>query len=240
VLSLVPFFFISSFGLPESQAQRIYERGPDLILEDTQGRSKSLGKGFNSIPISDHEFLLIRGAQMGYGEESGCERPAAKNRVVLYDTNTNKESLLFDKPIPVLPITAHLTICVYEHADLSPSRSTLYIVTPCYATSGCLAVIDLPTGRVKSVPGAMDVFVIRGGPNDGDLVYCTRLHSKPTKYDPGHYYYPYIHARPDGSRISIISNEDLVLVGGNAPAPILRTYLRGIHGRIFVQGEWVP
>jgi hypothetical protein len=240
VLSLVPFFFVSFFDLPEAHAQRVYQRGPNLMLEDAQGRLRSLGPGFNSIPISDHEFLLILGKQMGYGEETGCERPA-KNRVVVYDTSTNKETVLFDKPIPVLPIRVHFSICIYEHADLSPSRSALYIVIPVYATSGCLAIIDLPTGRVRYVPGAMDVFVIRGGPNAGDLIYMRRLQSKPTKYDPvGHPYYPYIHARPDGSRIAIISDEDLVLDGGNAPAPILRNYLRGIHGRIFAQGEWVP
>jgi hypothetical protein len=113
-------------------------------------------------------------------------------------------------------------------------------VIPCYATAGCLAIIDLPTGRVRYVTGVMDVFVIRGGSNAGDLIYSRRLLSKPSKDHPGHPYYPYIHARPDGSQIAIISNEALALVGGIAPAPILRAYLRSIHGRIFVQGEWVP
>jgi len=37
--------------------------------------------------------------QMGYGEELSCERPAAKNRVTVYDRRTNKESLLFNKPL---------------------------------------------------------------------------------------------------------------------------------------------
>jgi hypothetical protein len=134
----------------------------------------------------------------------------------------------------------HDAACVYEHADLSPSGSTLYIVSPCYATSGCLAIINLPTGGVRYVPGAMDVFVIRGGSNAGDLIYMRRLDRKPTDDDPRMDDYAYIHARPDGSQIAIVSNEALVLVGGNAPAPILRTYLRRIHGRIFVQGEWVP
>jgi hypothetical protein len=78
VLSLVPFFFVSFFGLSESHAQRVYQGGPDHMLEDAQGRLRSLGMGFNSIPISDHEFLLIRGKQMSYGAESGCERPADK------------------------------------------------------------------------------------------------------------------------------------------------------------------
>jgi hypothetical protein len=234
----LPIFFVLFFGLSESGAQRVYQRGPNLMLEDAQGRLSSLGAGFNSVPISDHEFLLIRGAQMGYGE-SGCERPAARNRVVVFDTWTNKESLLFDKPLDLI-IGRHIAICVYEHADLSPSRTTLYIVSPFYATSGCLAIIDLRTGRARYVPGAMDVFVIRGGPHAGDLIFKKRSLSKPTQDDPGHPYYPYIHARPDGSQIAIISNEDLVLEGGNAPAPILRAYLRRIHGRIFAQGEWVP
>jgi hypothetical protein len=239
LLSLLSFLFVLFFGLSESGAQRVYQRGPDLMLEDAQGRSSSLGTGFNFVPISDHKFLLIRGVEMGYGEESSCERPAAKNRIVIYDTRTSKESLVFDKPLADR-IMGHDAACVYEHADLSPSGSTLYIVSPCYVTSGCLAIIDLPTGRVRYVPGAMDVFVIRGGPNAGDLIYSKRLRSKPTKYDSAHPYYPYIHARPDGSQIEIISDEELVLNKGNAPAPILRAYLRRIHGRIFAQGEWVP
>lgn len=237
--ALVLFFLITFFGSPEARAQRIYQRGPDLIFEDAQGQTSSLGREFNPIPISDHEFLLIRSGRMEHGDESGCEHPAAKNRVVIYDTGTNKQSLLFDKPLSV-PIAAHVSTCVYEHADLSPSRSTLYIVIPWSATAGCLAIIDLPTGRVRYVPGAMDVFVVRGGPDAGDLIYMKRLLSKPSRDDPGHPYYPYIHARPDGSQIAIISSEALVLVGGNAPAPILRAYLRRIHGRIFAQGEWVP
>lgn len=236
LLSLVPLVLAIALGLPGLRAQRIYQRGPDLMLEDAQGRLSSLGTGFNAVPISDHEFLLIRGKGMGYGEETGCEHPAVRNRVMVFDTTTNKESLLFDKPLSERIMGRHDAICVYEHADLSPSMTTLYIVSPFYATSGCLAIIDLRTGEVRYVPGAMDVFVIRGGSNSGDLIYSTRLR-QPTGIG---YYYPYIHARPDGSQIAIISNEDLVLDGGNAPAPILRAYLRQIHGRISAQGEWVP
>ena len=232
----LPLLLASFSALPEMRAQRVYERSPDLIFEDAQGRPSSLGPGFNAVPISDHKFLLIRGARMGYGEESSCERPAAKNPVVVYDTQTNKEFLIFDKPLSDR-MMEHEAACVYEHADLSPTGATLYIVSPCYATAGCLAVIDLPSGAARYVPGVMDVFVVRGGPKAGALIYSRRLERTGT--GAGHSY-PYIHARPDGSQIAIISNEDLVLVGGNAPAPILRNYLRRIHGRIFVQGEWVP
>jgi hypothetical protein len=158
---------------------------------------------------------------------------------VVYDTRTKKERFLFDKPIPdwILP---HDGACIYEHADLSPSRKTLYIVSPCGITAGCLVVIDLATGRIRSVPGALDVFVIRGGSNTGDLISFRRLNREPTADDPRLDDYAYVHARPDGSQIAIVSHEDLVLGGGNGPAPILRTYLRSIHGRIFAQGEWVP
>jgi hypothetical protein len=230
--------FLSGW-LPAARAQRVHQRGAYLILDDPQGRSSSLGPGFNAVPISDHEFLFIRGAQMGYGEASSCERPAARNRVMVYDTKTNRESVLFKKPLsnPMIP---HASACVYEHADLSPSGSTLYVVNPCYITSGCLAIIDMPTGRVRYVPGAMDIYVIRGGTHAGELIYMCRLNRKPTEDDPRENDYAYIHARPDGSRVAIISNEDLVRVGGNAPAPTLRSYLRRIHARIFVQGEWVP
>jgi hypothetical protein len=221
------------------RAQRVHQQGNELVLEDSQGQRTSLGKGFNAVPISQHEFLIIRGAQMGYGEESSCERPDAMNRVVIYDTTTHKDLILFDKPISN-PDLAHDGACVYEHADLSPSGSTLYLVSPCYATSGCLAVINLATGKAKYIPGAMDVFVIRGGNNAGDLIYMCRLNRKPTEADPRIADYAYIHARPDGSLITVISHEDLVPGGGNAPAPILRAYLRRIHGRIYAQGEWVP
>jgi len=236
--SFVPFLLASLLGSGEARGQRVYQRGSELVREDAQGRPSSLGPGFNSIPISDHEFLLIRGARV-HGEPSSCEDPAAKNRVVVYDIRTNKESLFFDKPLSSHMIP-HGAACAYERADLSPSGSTLYVVSPCSITSGCLAIINLPTGKVRYVPGAMDIFVIRGGSNAGDLIYMCRLNRKPTEDDPRVADYAYIHARPDGSRIAIISHEDLVLDGGNAPAPILRAYLRSIHGRIFAQGEWVP
>jgi hypothetical protein len=236
----LPLFFLISFlGPRDANAQRIYQRGPDLMFTDAQGRSSSLGAGFNAVPLSDHEFLLIRGEHMGYGSESGCETRATRNRVVMYDTANKKESLLFDKPL-LVPVAEHVSTCVYEQADLSPSGSTLYIVIPCYATANCLAIINRPTGQVRYIPGVMDVFVVRGGPNAGDLIYMRRVERKPTDNDPRIDDYPYIHARPDGSQIAIISNEDLIRVGGNAPAPILRAYLRRIHGRIFAQGEWVP
>lgn len=238
VFSLLPFLFSSFLGSAELRAQRIYQQGTDLVLEDAQGRTSSLGPGFNPVPISDHEYLLIRGAHTGYSVDPVCERPAARNRVVVYDTRTNKESLLYDKPLSDRTLW-HEPMCVYEHADLSPSGSTLYIVSPCYATAGCLAIIDLPTGRVRYVVGAMDVFVIRGGSNAGDLIYVRRMPRKPSERPPMAYY-PYIHARPDGSLITVISDEALALNGGNAPAPVLRAYLRSVHGRIFVQGEWVP
>jgi hypothetical protein len=208
----VPLLLASFFGR-EMSAQRVYERGTDLVLEDAQGRLRSLGAGFNAVPAADHKFLLIRGARMGFGEESSCERPAFKNRVVLYDIQTNKESLLFDKPLSERRM-GHDAACVYEHADLSPSGTTLYIVSPCYATAGCLAIIDLPTGAVRYVPGAMDVYVIRGGSREGDLVFMRRLNRKPTRDDPRLDDYAYVHARPDGSQIATISNEDLVRIGG--------------------------
>ena len=168
-LSLAPWFVSTQL-----RAQRVYQRGHDLILESSQGQLKSLGAGFNPVPISEDKFLLIRGAQMGYGEESSCERAGAKNRVVVYDIRTNKESLLFDKPLSDR-MMGHDAACVYERADLSPSGSTLYIVSPCYATSGCLAIVDLRADTVRYVPGVMDVFVVRGGPKAGDLIYSRRL-----------------------------------------------------------------
>jgi hypothetical protein len=157
---------------------------------------------------------------------------------VIYDAETKKESVLFDKPIP-LPFPPSTGICIYEHADLSPSEGTLYVVIPCSATAGCLAIIDLTTGRIKTVPGAMDVFVIRGGPKAGDLLFMRRSVTEPKGGEPGYPWYPYVHARPDGTQVAVVSGEDLDLNNGNAPAPILRAWLRSIHGRIFASGEWI-
>lgn len=231
--------FVLAAFLPtgQSSAQRIYERGRDVVLEDAQGRVTSLGAGFNPVPISDHRFLITRGARMGYGD-IGCNIPDARNRVVIYDADTKKESLLFDKPI-TLPFAPHTGICVYEHADLSPAEKTLYVVIPCYATAGCLAIIDLPAGSIKTVASAMDVFVVRGGTIAGDLLFMTRLDRKPTEDDPRVAGYAYVHAHADGSRVAVVSREDLVRVGGNAPAPMLRAWLHSIHGRVFANGEWI-
>lgn len=230
----------SAFSLraQSSRLPRAFERGPDILLEDSRGRVTSLGPGFNPIPISDHQVLLIRGARLGYGD-AGCDRPETKDRVVIFDATTNKESVLYDRPIR-LPFAGAGSVCVYEHADLSPSGRTLYIVIPCYATANCLAVIDFASGKVKYVRGADDVFVIRGGPNAGDLFYMAFLAREPTEDDPRVGDYAYVHARPDGSRIAVISHEALVLRGGNASAPKLRAWLRSIHGRIYAQGEWIP
>lgn len=128
--SIVPFLLASLLGPAETCAQRVYERGSELVLEDAQGRMSSLGPGFNPVPISDHEFLLIRGPRV-HGEQSNCEEPAAKNRVVVYDTRTKKESSLFDKLLSgsMIPRGA---ACAYEHADLSPSGSILLHCQPVF------------------------------------------------------------------------------------------------------------
>ncbi len=127
------------------------------------------------------------------------------------------------------------------HADLSPTRSTLYIVSPCYRDRWMLGDYWSTTGRAAHITGSMDVF--------GDSRWVQRrrpdLHATTPPQGPSDgppmVYYPYIHARPDGSQIAFISDEAVALNGGrNASAPILRAYLRSVDGRIFVQGEWVP
>ena len=116
---------------------------------------------------------------------------------------------------------------------------------PGAATSGLLAIINLQTGGITQVDGVNEVYVIRGGPSEGDLIYSRRLLRKSSNDELEYPYYPFIHAKPDGSQIAIISDESFE-AGGTAQNPILRAYLRRLQGRIYVQGDayvrgnWIP
>jgi hypothetical protein len=226
-------------------AQRVYEKDNEIFYQDAQGRKTSLGRGHSPIPVSEGKILLIRGARMGYGDRFACTNPEVKNWVALYDTRTRRESVVYDKPINTKGVPPDAT-CIFEQADLSPSGSTLYVVTPWSATSASLAVVNLQTGHLKHVDGVNEVYVIRGGPSDGDLIYSRRLYHKLPSVAPGEDpYYPFIHAKPDGTQVGIISDEAFT-VGGTAKTPILLAYLRRLQGRIYLQGDayiqgrWLP
>ena len=220
------------------RAQRAFEQGDQIVYEDGQGRKIPLGRGHSSILLSGTEILLIRGARFGYGDQRSCRQPDSRNRIVVHNVAAAKDTVIYDSPLGnefIGPDDA----CVYKQADLSPSRSILYVVTPWSATSGLLAIIDLPTETSKYVFGVHDVYVIRGGQANGDLIYSRRLLHKTPDDSVGHPYSPFIHARPDGTQVAIISDEYFT-VGGNDVPPGLGGYLKRVHGQIYAYGKWLP
>jgi hypothetical protein len=219
-------------------AQRVYEADNNVVFEDSNHHRISLGPAMSPVPVGNNKILLIRGARMGYGDRFACTKPELKNRIVLYDTKTRTESILYNRPI-TSEFLSEADGCIFEQADLSPDGSTLYIVTPWAATSGRLTIIDLRTEALRHVDGVNEVYVIRGGRAEGDLIYSRRIWGKAADDDVGYPYYPFIHAKPDGSQISIVSNESFT-IGPTKKTPILDAYLKELSGRIYVQGRWVP
>ncbi len=230
----------SSCGL---HGQSVYQQGDQVIYQDASNQETLLGRGHDPLPLPDGKILWIQGAKLNYGDRFACTNPKLKNTIALYDPVTHGKSILYDKPI-VNDIVGPEDGCVFNQADLSPDGSSLYIVTPWAATSGMLTIINLRNGKVVSVAGVDDVYVIRGGSAEGGLIYTRRLWKEKDAIG-AHPYYPFVHARPDGSQIAIISDESFE-VGGTAKTPILRSFLRGVRGRIYVQGDayargkWIP
>ncbi len=122
--------------------------------------------------------------------------------------------------------------------QLSRDGSVLYLVSPIYATSGSLAILNLAGGSVVYVPGVMSVYVIENGSHRDELIYVRRMFHT-AGHDVESPTYPFIHARADGKQIAEISNE-FFTVGGNDQVPLLRKYLRSIGGTITVDGKKLP
>jgi hypothetical protein len=225
-------------------AQRVYEQNDQVIYKDSVGQILSLGQGHSPVPVSDGKILLIHGVRMGYGDRPTCSKAESRNSVAIYDTVTRKESILLNKPIPNSYVGQEGT-CIFYQADLSPAGSALYVMMPGAATSGLLAIVNLQTGGITEVDGVNEVYVIRGGPSEGDLIYSRRMLRKSPDGELEYPYYPFIHAKPDGSQIAIVSDESFE-VGGTAQTPLLRAYLRRLQGRIYIQGDvyvhgkWIP
>lgn len=197
----------------------------------------SLGVGFSPILKGDGRVAMLRGRSFGYGYEFDCTNKSAKNWVSVYDPTTQAEEVLFDRPIPI--DGGAVGFCVFDQMQMSPDGSTLYLVMPAYATSGNLAIIGLRHGEISYVPGVMSVFVIEGGAHQGELIYSRRVaYASRTKYEP-YYHYPFIHSRANGKEIREISDE-FFTVNGGTPAPILKSYLRQMGGRIVVNGKPLP
>lgn len=123
--------------------------------------------------------------------------------------------------------------------QLSYDRSVLYLVSPVYATSGSLAIINLAQGSISYVPGVNMVYVIQTGPHRDELIYQRRIWHKSVADGLAYPGYPLAHAHADGRQITEISNECFT-VGGNDEVPLLRKYLRQLGGTITVNGRKLP
>jgi hypothetical protein len=127
-----------------------------------------------------------------------------------------------------------MVFCIFQQMQLSPDNSILYLVSPVYATAGSLAIIRLASGSASYLPGVNSIFVIEKGPHQGELIYERRL-MLPVREPGGRsVYYPYVHARPDGSQIKVIGEES------STAMPRVKTYLRRIRAQIRVDGKLIP
>ena len=215
-------------------AQRAFEKNDKVVYEDAAGRQADLGIGFSPVLTADGRVALIRGRPLD-SDLVECGRAETKNWIAIYDPATMREKTIFDRALDYgRPGTA---VCNFEQMQLSHDSSVLYLVSLVYATSGSLAIVDLTRGSVQYVPGVNEVYVIETGAHRDELVYQRRILGK--VHGEKSPYYPFIHARADGTQIKVIAEESFT-VGGNDKVPRLRAYLRAIRGTITVNGRRLP
>jgi hypothetical protein len=203
----------------------------------TSGSARQiLGRDSNPLLTSDGKVALIRGRRYGYGEQFDCSQKATKNWIALYDPKTIRERVIFDRTLE-FDGRPRLAFCIFDEMQLSHNGSLLYLVSPVYATAGSLAIVDLARGSVAYVPGVNLVYVIGSGAHRDELIYQRRIWHN--RNGDAHYYYPFVHARADGTQIREISDEWFT-VGGNDRVPRLRAYLRKIGGTITANGQHLP
>lgn len=208
--------------------QRVVEENGSVIYIDEHSGRANLGPGFAPSASEDGKILFIRGPRILYGEDFDCANPTKKNSIVQYDPVMRTERVIFDRALP-FERTRGMKFCIFQQAQLSPAATILYLVSPVDASSNSMAIVDLKTSRVKYVSGVEDVYVIRSGPHQGDLMYMLR-----TLRDNG-VRYPWVHARADASQIHVLPTDAL-----RPDAPPLMAYLRSIGGTIMVEGQSVP
>ena len=216
-------------------AQRVFERGDEVIYQDAKGNQIKLGLGSSPI-LNRGKVAMIRGFRVRYGDPFDCRYKERRNWIVTYDPITRAEKTLFDQALPFG--RKGIEFCVFEQMQTSSDGRTLYLVSPVYATSGSLAIVQLPSRPINYVPGVNEVYVIETGPHRGELIYSRRLNRRDRK-DPngGEYpYYPFVHARENGEQIRVVSDEEFTV--GSTNAPLLAEYLRNIGGRITVNGQF--
>ena len=192
----------------------------------------SLGAGSNPQLTRDGKVALIRGRLFGYGDPFDCGQKDRKNWIAIYDPAARSESVLFDRALSFG--LKGMEFCIFQQMQLSPDNSILYLVSPAYATAGSLAIVKIASGSVSYLRGVNSVFVIEKGPHQGELIYERRLLLPMQEPGGRGVYYPYVHARPDGSQIKVIGEESSNEMSG------VRTYLRKIGAQIRVHGILIP
>jgi hypothetical protein len=215
-------------------AQRVFEKEQHVIYEDATSLRADLGIGHSPVLTRDGKVVLVRGRYFDYGARFDCANKETKNWVASYDPATRSEQTLFDRALPFE--RTGIVFCVFNHVQLSPDGSTLYLVSSVWATAGSLAIVQSKTNRVKYVGGVNDVFVIQSGDHAGELIYQRRT---PQPALSG--YYPWVHAAADGTQIKEL-DEEMFTSGGDPlkDAPNLASYLRRIKATIFIGGIAFP
>src|ERR1700693_317781 len=154
-------------------AQRALEVHGNVIYEDVGKHKINLGKGFSPVLTADGKVAFLRGRKFYYGELFDCSHAEGKNWIVLYDPATMREKTIFNRSLDY--DGRGLYFCIFEQMQLSRDGSVLYLVSPIYATSGSLAILNLAGGSVVYVPGVMSVYVIENGPHRDELIYVRRM-----------------------------------------------------------------
>ena len=219
---------------PTLMGQRVFEKGQNVIYEDDRKNRINLGPGFNPVFTEEGRVAMIRGRRIGYGEPFDCKHKDSKNWISVYDPATRTEKVLFNRSLSFG--RQGFLYCVFEQMQLSPDGGILYLVSPVYATSGSLAIIQLEPGTVSYLHGVNEVHVIQSGPHRGELIYeRRRLY---WKHGDPRIEYPLIHAGADGRQIHVIAEEP-TLIGGT-DRPLLKAYLRKIEGQLIIDGKLIP
>jgi hypothetical protein len=215
--------------------QRAFEDRGEIVYQDASGTRTNVGQGFSPVLTSAGDVVFVRGRKFEYGDDFDCKDRAKKNWIALWDPQTRRQSVLFDRPIE---LQKKWTFCIYDQVEISPDSAKLYLVIPAYAASRSLAVVELKTGQILDEPGVAAAYVIRTGSHRGELVEYRRLW-QPGSEGPS---YSWVLADTRGRTKKILHVDEWV--GDHAPQeksmPGLAKYLRSIDAQIVVHGTLFP
>ena len=210
-----------------AEAQRAFEKGGRVVYVSNSGSQTDLGVGFSPVLTAAGKVALIRGRWFYYGDDFDCRNRPTKNWIAIYDPATRIETTLFDGALSFG--RDDMQFCIFQEMQLSPDGTTVYLVSPVYATSGSLAIIHLSDNAITYVPGVNSVSVIATGPHKGELVYKQRRTCRTTTrfgVDESPCY-PFVHARTDGEPIRVLTGE---FYDYPDQSPEVAAYLRTIGG----------